>query len=478
MTNNNSLARSLLLAGVVAAGVAAAWCAVVLWSGSLLSRTMQTAEVHEQLYTDADGEPVIVRTSRSSNATESAVSLTGEARKVTAQELLHPLYSYEYGRIGGGWQQRIRSANDGGLPATYWYIVHDGQSNGRAYGVAFHSRKKTIVGYFSRQGFSDVLPPRDEWFQVPGDKALTRATTLQWGAQEPIYAGGTHPFLLLADGKLWRIDVAHKELKSILDCPQAQGIGSVWEILADRPPVPKGAYPPSAQEVTPQLGLVRQPDSVLVVDPMTGKSTPYPLPADLRDSMLAATLEADGRLLLFGAKAWGEPEYDVVWMAPSGEVAKQRHVRLTQWNYQPSLTVMGWWGALAVPMTSANVAFQALLPQMLVESKKADSYSAGLATALATNWPSMIVMAFVSLASAIATYRRQRRYGLRHAVAWAVFAYLFGIPGWIAYRFHRAWPVLEECPACHQPSPRDREHCLDCGVAFPPPPLKGIEVFA
>jgi hypothetical protein len=79
---------------------------------------------------------------------------------------------------------------------------------------------------------------------------------------------------------------------------------------------------------------------------------------------------------------------------------------------------------------------------------------------------------------AVLAYRRQRRYALPNPGAWAAFAFLLGIPGWIAYRLHRAWPVLEECPACHQPSPRDREECIDCGAEFPPPPLKGIEVFA
>ena len=37
---------------------------------------------------------------------------------------------------------------------------------------------------------------------------------------------------------------------------------------------------------------------------------------------------------------------------------------------------------------------------------------------------------------------------------------------------------IEECPACHQGAPRDRDTCLDCGAMFPPPALKGIEVFA
>src|SRR5437868_8842417 len=124
MHNNNSLGRSLLLAAVVAAGVAAAWCAAIFWSGSLLSRAIHPADVHEQLYTDIDGEPVIVRTSRNSNATESAVSLTGEPRKVSTQDLLYPLYDYEYATAGRGWHQRLKSTNDGGLPAVYWYLLH------------------------------------------------------------------------------------------------------------------------------------------------------------------------------------------------------------------------------------------------------------------------------------------------------------------------------------------------------------------
>jgi hypothetical protein len=117
------------------------------------------------------------------------------------------------------------------------------------------------------------------------------------------------------------------------------------------------------------------------------------------------------------------------------------------------------------------------LPSVLQQQKKVDTYSDGLKMALATNWPSILAVLLAGIASAVAAYRRQRRYALPHPAAWAVFAFLLGIPGWVAYRFHRAWPVLEECPACHQASPRDREACLDCGVAFPPPPLKGIEVF-
>ena len=55
---------------------------------------------------------------------------------------------------------------------------------------------------------------------------------------------------------------------------------------------------------------------------------------------------------------------------------------------------------------------------------------------------------------------------------------LTGLPGLVGYLFHRRWPVLEACPACGRTVPRDRDACAACGTEFPPPPLKGIEVFA
>jgi hypothetical protein len=114
----------------------------------------------------------------------------------------------------------------------------------------------------------------------------------------------------------------------------------------------------------------------------------------------------------------------------------------------------------------------------MVASGQADSYAAALVKLVGAFWPSVLVVLLVGGGCAVAAYRRQKRFGLPHAAAWAVFAFVLGVPGWIAYRFHHRWPILEDCPRCHQPSPRDRETCLDCGALFPPPALKGIEVFA
>jgi hypothetical protein len=129
-------------------------------------------------------------------------------------------------------------------------------------------------------------------------------------------------------------------------------------------------------------------------------------------------------------------------------------------------------------MPLAGLTMALLIPLELRAAGGADSYWGALGMSLGFLWPSLAGLCAIGAVTAALAYRRQRRYGLPGAAVWAAFAFVLGVPGWIAYRFHRTWPVLEECPACQQPSPRGREACTECGGEFPLPPLKGIEVFA
>ena len=61
-------------------------------------------------------------------------------------------------------------------------------------------------------------------------------------------------------------------------------------------------------------------------------------------------------------------------------------------------------------------------------------------------------------------------------VAWAIFVFLFGLPGLVGYLVHRRWPFRAACPACHRLVPRDRSSCAACRAEFPTPQPKGIEV--
>jgi hypothetical protein len=483
MSNTNSLARTLLVTAFIALGITGAWGTISAWLQSLVQRALQSGIVYEQLYTSADGEPVIVRMSRDARATEQVLSLDGEPQQVTTQDLLYPHYTYSleqspYLMQRADWSVRLASATDAGVPPVYWYVVHDGRRPAHAFGVGYHSKTRQIVGYFGRDGFAEVQPPRDQWFEVPSENGLYGTTNSNWLGREPVYAGGEPNFLMLADGKLWDVNLVRKDLKAVLDCPQAVSIGQTWKILAERPSTPMGANPLLAQQVTPLAGLLREPDRVQVVEATSGKTTAFALPASLRRLTLAASLLPDGNLLVYGTDWRKQSEHEVAWLSPDGQVVKQQRVRLASWTSQPSWAILGWQAAIAAPLPAAIVLFTAGVPASLVSMDEADTYSAGLSKVLGQIWSSILAVFVVGGVCAVAAYRRQQRYGLPHAAAWAAFAFVFGVPGWIAYRFHRTWPVLEDCPSCGQPAPRDREACLDCGAAFPPPPLKGTEVFA
>ena len=106
------------------------------------------------------------------------------------------------------------------------------------------------------------------------------------------------------------------------------------------------------------------------------------------------------------------------------------------------------------------------------------NYSAALARCLAAWWPALLVVTLLAAVLAWYCCRRHRRYYQPASGVWFVFVLLTGLPGLVAYLFHRRWPVLEKCPACGQAVPHDREACANCGAAFPPPEPKGCEVFA
>jgi hypothetical protein len=91
---------------------------------------------------------------------------------------------------------------------------------------------------------------------------------------------------------------------------------------------------------------------------------------------------------------------------------------------------------------------------------------------------SVCVLLAVSVILALRTYYRQRSISDRHAHAWAIFVFLWGVPGYIGYLAHRRWPVTERCSQCFLETPRDRDDCLHCHTPFPPPARVGTEIFA
>src|SRR5439155_26590080 len=193
------------------------------------------------LYVRLDGEPVLFRYSTGASGYERQQTLTldGQPANGDDQQLLYSTSispqrsSFINPLMAKGWQERLAAVSDGRTPATYWYLVHDGRSNGRVYGVGYHSLTKRPVGYFGHRGFSETRPPRDEWFEVTGESGLSLATP-SLGAYEPV-STPQQLLVLLAEGKLWAFNTQNRTVEILLEAPRATSLGQVWRTLDKLP---------------------------------------------------------------------------------------------------------------------------------------------------------------------------------------------------------------------------------------------------
>jgi hypothetical protein len=482
--NSLPIRRSLSLNLLVAAGIAAGWCGVALWTIALAMQAILSGQTYEMVYVRLDGEPLIYRYGGRVVGGFEMLSLDRQPLSASNDQLLYGGYmqpefkSFMTPIAAQSWQFRLTGVNDGRTPATYWYLVHDGQVNGRVYGVGYNAVTKGLVGYFGKGGFSTSRPPRDDWFQVAGSSGLMPATP-QIFAYEP----GGYPqtsLFLLAEGKLWSFNTQTREVAALLDAPRATTLGQAWVALDKLPPKTPGVMPLPAQYLTKQKVALRAETDLTLVDPESGDQSVFTVPAEMRKRSFAAYELASGDLLLISLS--NEPDkaaQQLMWIARDGGVERERNVQLAQMISPQGMNAKIGWSAVPIaPLPLAHAGLTFVVPAFMVQSGAAEDYRTALGRYAGDTWPALLLVLAIGAAAAIAAYRRQRRYGLRYAGTWAALVFLLGVPGWIAYRYHRTWPVLEECAACHQASPRDRERCVDCGAEYPGPELKGIEVFA
>jgi hypothetical protein len=225
---------------------------------------------------------------------------------------------------------------------------------------------------------------------------------------------------------------------------------------------------------------VRTTDRVLVLDATRRQHATFLLPQEFRDRSVTFYQLDAGTALLTASRTLRDRRQleELLWVDASGRVLQRAKASLGASNARYD-QIEAWKSALAVPSPVVQ-AFLAtvVVPIEYLEFGTAPNYSAAVARCLAAGWPPMLAVSLLAAALAWYCCRRHDRYYQSSSGLWFVFVLLTGVPGLVAYLFHRRWPVLEKCPACGQDVPRDREACANCGAAFPPPESKGCEVFA
>jgi hypothetical protein len=232
--------------------------------------------------------------------------------------------------------------------------------------------------------------------------------------------------------------------------------------------------------------LVRTPDKVLVLNLHGKKTHTYYLPHELRSRTLdwyefaagsaiaiAGTFEEE-QLYRFGpaGKVVGHESIRLVPpTAPKERAAERRAFCLeTMSTAAPCGLLPGFCGCVTCAERG--------LVDAAIEQGKHEIGPVTVDRPLFDQWPGLLATAVLSAFWAWLCFRQQRKYGLRSTWLWTTFVFLFGLPAYVGYRTHRKWAVRLPCPSCGRVVPRDRPTCTGCGHDFPPPALKGIEVFA
>jgi hypothetical protein len=69
------------------------------------------------------------------------------------------------------------------------------------------------------------------------------------------------------------------------------------------------------------------------------------------------------------------------------------------------------------------------------------------------------------------------RFSIRAQIAWAIFHFISGLPGFLAFLAVHDWPARERCPNCNKLRVVNRYQCEHCSADFPPPSRDGTEIF-
>ena len=499
MTHKTGIYQRLGVALVVALGFEVVIAVVGGWAISTWESFQPREGVNESLLVCWDGKPLIYSYSYNqygaslSNTTGTfrtldgspAPSSGGSISQMRGASLPIPQYTGVFPLQG---YTRIGRFSDGQQPPVFWYFVDDGARDGRGYFEGYDSQSRRRTGYIGRSGFRRDRPPVEDWFPMDGDKLASDAAFTQHSVSAfPIEFNQSQSFNfpgaefpagkvgMISSKKVLEIDLRKGSVTTIFESPDVISAEILFTVEKEKTKGKGETYQNYRERLT-----VRTSDRIVVLGAEGKRQTVFEIPGDLRDQDFTMYELEGGKALLTTDRPvskHGNP-IDLIWIDGSGKVLRRETAVLNR-SYRVDEGSEERSSALLVPAPAMLAFFAAaVFPRDALSSGSAAKYSAALAHSLTRLAVPLLLVSLLSVILAALCWRRHRRYFQPASGLWFVFVLLMGLPGLVGYLFHRRWPVREDCPACGRFVPRDRDACAACGAEFPPPPRKGIEVFA
>jgi hypothetical protein len=487
------LVQSLVLAGILAVGFTAVWGVVAFWAVQVGTQVVADIKPHMLMITLRaglqflpDGTPVVFyqqpgngRQLRDLNG--NPVEEPDGVRPFLTLASLPAKASAPSSEKELSWDERINSFADGRVPRGYWYFIADGRHDGSGYFVGYDSESRSCLGYLGLGGLREGPPPSEE--RIPftgvasGPQGRLLCTQQGYGSHPHLERTGRagkgsvsswDVYVHGRDGRLYHADLQNRTFQVAFDRSPALSAALATGVL-------------DAVHGMPFRPAVRTADEVLVLDEQGTMLKRYPIPQSLRGQDINFAQTSTGGAVMYANSPQdllaSEVEYHICRLDSTGRSWETTTV-LPFLDSDRFILLSGGF-VIPSPLGLAGLVASLRTP-MLLDEGFAASYPEALGRALAEFGSGFAIAELLALGLAVLCYRRQMRYGASRTerIVWPLFVLLLGLPGWIGYRFGRSWPVLEKCPECFAPAPRDRAGCVRCTNDFPRPARKGIEVFA
>lgn len=497
MIERNRIWQPWFLATVLAVGFGIVWATAMVWCLSMVAERSHSLRLIRRPVVRADGAVILECFMSNCYMNRHFETLDGKRADVHRRDPMmdgtwlvsekeSPEMPWFY-----FWDRRAKPVSE--QRATRWYIIHDGQKNGKAYFVGYDLKDCQCIGYLGRNGFQLTEPAPEDQFAIrlreavyssvicSGDEFRWRRNDDFEEIHDQAPAGSRIPpwmIYLISGDQLVTVNLRARTVKVVRELPNMITVGGVE-------PLKKKSKEKGKRWTTVDnrdLLAVRTDQAVVVLDPQGREVRRFPIPKSLQTRDFQFYQVDPTTALIQTARALyhqGGEKYRFVWLNNQGDIQREELCRLPSYSFMNNAKVEPWIAGAMIPVPILYTpGVLTILPSRYVESGEAADPSGAVGTVLADLWPLLLLINASGVVLAWLCYRRQKRYAQPWTWVWVGFVLLFGLPAFVGYLFHRRWPAEAACPACEATVPRDREACFACGEEFPTPAPTGVEIFA
>jgi hypothetical protein len=375
------------------------------------------------------------------------------------------------------WPNRLKAFAADSQTPTNWYFVHDGRPQGGGYFVGYDRRTKRPVAYGGRNGFRSQPIPPAEWIPVSSSFMEGSGYRSSWSVEELSVTNGRLPSFrgraftvpagavyVPSENRVYVVDLSSRTIRTVLEASEA--IESLSVTLL-------GWSWPKEISTRGILLLARTKSKIYACNRENAVRGVFNIPIADRENALLWYEAPTGEAVVVSSRARTTSDAGPIWPQTIYHLTADGAIRETE--------------EIALKATVRPRAEQVLIQLMLPEPVvlvalglfHGDNSVRGPWRTADTVLPLAVVVA-LALALAVSTWRRGAAYAISRTeqTVWTIFVFLFGPVGYLGYRLHRRWPVVEKCPSCAAEAPRDRSECPACHSRFPAPTMNGTEVLA